>query len=329
MRRSVIFFAVLVLSSPAFGQNHAAPSVPAEQFEIGRRTFFDFGPPFNYYDLFVVRPTVKGTSIERITLTPPVDSCTRQAKVELASGSINGSIAALLGSTNPCAISGKELHRELKRCKHCMGYSGSIVAMEVQCGGRSRLMRSDILDKDMFDPAANTPKHTEWTMQLLRRLDEAVGPGVMAKPMFPVSAQDQSSPQNADSSILEDLSSGKYDALFQGAPDKPSDLYPATRINPPTPTIRLLSSTPVEPTVFVAPKYPPIAKLAHVEGSVSLNMFVDSSGNVTSLSFESGSPLLQSTVKNASDGWKFPEGSAAGEIHAVIEFSLHCLPPPK
>ena len=328
MRRSVMFCAVLVLSSATFGQANGAISAPPDQFEIGRHTFFDFGPPSDYYELFVVHPTVNGTSIERITLTPPVDSCTRQAKLEVASASINESIAALLGSTNPCAIPEKELRRELKRCKKCGGYSGAIVAMQVECGGQSRVIRSDILDKDLFDPAASTPKHTQWTMQMLRRLDEAVGPGVMAKPMFSVGEEEPSSPHDTDSAILESLSSGRYDELFQGAPDKPSDLYRSARIQPPTPSVRLVSSTPVEPKVFVAPNYPPIAKLAHVEGSVSFNMRVDSAGNVTNLSFESGSPFLQSAVKSASDGWKFPEDSVAREVHAVIEFSLNYRKPP-
>jgi outer membrane biosynthesis protein TonB len=152
---------------------------------------------------------------------------------------------------------------------------------------------------------------------------------VMAKPMFPVSEEDQSSPRDADSPVLENLSSGKYDELFEGAPDKPSGLYHSAQIHAPTPSIRLLSSTPVEPRVFAEPKYPPIAKLAHIEGSVSFNVLVDSAGSVMNLSFESGSPLLQSAVKNASDGWKFPEDFATREIHAVIEFSLPCLPPPK
>ncbi len=260
MRCGVSLCALFISCSAAFGQTHGAALAQPDRFEIGLQTFFDFGPPFNYYELFVVRPTTSGASIERITLTPPVDSCTRQAKVEVASASINDSIAKLLGFTNPCAIPAKELRRELKRCKHCRGYSGANVAMQVECGGQTRVIRSDILDKDMFDPTANTPKHTQWTMQILRRLDEAVGPGVMAKPMFPVSEQGQTSPQDADSPVLEYLSSGKYDELFHEAPDKPSDLYHADQIHPPLPTIRLVSSTPVEPKVFVEPKYPSLQR---------------------------------------------------------------------
>ncbi len=329
MRFAAILCAFLFSGNAAFGQTHNATLVQPDQFEIGRRTFFDFGPPFNYYELLVVRPTTNGVSIERITLTPPADSCTRQAKIEVASAAVNDSVAALLGSTNPCSIPEKELRHELKRCKNCLVFSGADVAMEFDCGGQTRVIRSDVLDKDMFDPSANTPKQTQWTMQLLRRLDEAVGPGVMAKPMFPVGEGDPPLPKDADSAILEDLGSGKYDVLFAGAPDKPSGLFHAAQIQPPLPTVRLVSSVPVEPTVFVEPRYPLIARVAHVQGSVTFTILVDSAGNVTNVSFDGGPPLLQSSVKNASGSWKFPEDSASHEVHAVIEFLLNCLPQPK
>lgn len=220
------------------------------------------------------------------------------------------------------------MHRELKRCKNCLVFSGADVAIEVECGSQTRVIRSDILDKDMFDHSANTPKHTPCTMQLWRRLDEAVGPGVMARPMFPMGEGDQLLPQDADPTTLESLRSDKYDGLCRGAPDKPSDLYHFVQVHPPTPAIRLVSSTPVEPNAFVAPKYPLIAKLAHVEGSVSFTMLVDSTGSVRNLSFGGGPLLLPSAVKNTSSSWKLPETSVR-EVHAVIEFSLNCLPQSK
>ncbi len=71
MRCSVTVCAVLFLCCPAMCQDRSAAVQPG-QFEIGRHTFFDFGPPFNFYEIFIVRPSATGTSVERITLTPPV-----------------------------------------------------------------------------------------------------------------------------------------------------------------------------------------------------------------------------------------------------------------
>lgn len=293
-------------------------------FEIGRYTFVDFGPPFSFYEVFVVRPTATGASIERITLTPAGDECISPAKLETAAGSISEPPVALLGSTNPCDIPEQSLRRELKRCKNCLLFSGANVVMRVQCGNQIRLIRSDILDRDMFDPAANTPEHTSWTMRLLQRLDQAVGPGVMDKPMIPIPEREEQPAIDSESVTLRDLREGKYDRLFQGAPHKTTDLYVAAQTRPPSPSVRLLSSVPLAPEVFVQPEYPPLARMARVEGVVSFNIEIDTNGDTTNLGFESGHPLLREAVKKAVSGWRFPKDAPSRQIEATIEFTLNC-----
>jgi hypothetical protein len=61
--------------------------------------------------------------------------------------------------------------------------------MAVQCGDQTRLIRMDILDRDMFDPAPKTPGHTSWTMTLMGRLDQTVGHSVMEPPVFALAEQ--------------------------------------------------------------------------------------------------------------------------------------------
>ena len=130
------------------------------RFVIARHTFVDFGPPLDFYELFIARSAATGTSIERISVTPPADVCFAPAKTEVASAALSEPPAELLGSTNPCTIPEKELQRELKRCKNCLVFSGAKVVMQVQCGTQARLIRSDILDRDMFDASSqNAPVH--------------------------------------------------------------------------------------------------------------------------------------------------------------------------
>ena len=327
MRCGVLICAVFIAYSPASSQESRLSPAQPNQFEIGRRTFFDFGPPFDFYEVFLVRPTSGGSSIERITLTPAGDECVAPAKIEIASASLSESPATLLGSTNLCKIPEKTLGRELKRCKNCLVFSGAEVVMQVQCGTHSRLIRSNILDKDMFDPAAHTPKHTSWTMQLLERLDTAVGPGVMDKPMFPISEKEAHSANKLHSVTLQDLSAGKYDVLFQGAPNKPSDLYRAAQNPPPPPSVRLMDSAPIAPENFVAPGYPPLARLAHVEGVLSFTVEIDANGGTGILVFQSGHPLLREAVKKAVSGWKFRQDASIQQIKATIEFTLNCSRP--
>src|SRR5271157_5127921 len=84
--------AVLVLCSSAVAQEPGVNSNQPSEFEIARRTLFDFGPPFDYYELFLVRPAANGSLVERIILTPPSDSCSASAKLETASKSLSESV---------------------------------------------------------------------------------------------------------------------------------------------------------------------------------------------------------------------------------------------
>jgi hypothetical protein len=292
--------------------------------KIGRLTFFDFGPPFDFYDIYLVRPAASGTSIERITLTPPGHACIQPAKVEIAKATIRESIPQLLAGTNPCMIPEKELRRELKRCKKCLVFSGADVDMRVQCGTQTRIIRADILDRDLYDPAPQTPEHTSWTMQLLYHINQAVGPDVMDKPVFQVSEQEENSIANLNSDSLRDVASGKYDVLFPRMRHKPSDLYRFAQNPPPAPTVRLLSSSPIRPEAFVAPKYPPIAKTARIEGTIAFKAEIDVNGNVTNIAFESGPQMLFDATKQAVSDWKFAKQSAAQQIQAALEFKLNC-----
>lgn len=316
--------AALVLCGSALAQEPRLNSKKPTEFEIARRTFFDFGPPFDYYELFLVRPTASGSSVERIILTPPGAPCMASAKVETVSKPLSESVEALLGRSNPCDIPENELRRELKRCKNCLVFSGATVVMQVQCGTRTRLIRAEILDKDMFDRTPSTPEHTSWTMALLSRLDQAVGPGVMEKPMFALPDQEKSTSPLEISEALRDLAAGKYDALFSGAPDKPSDLYRAAQIIPPAPSVRLVSSLPLVPALFVAPQYPPLARLTRTEGIVSFYMEIDADGEAEDLVLISGHPLLWPAVKDAVSKWRFPKDAAGQKVQAAVDFALNC-----
>lgn len=316
---------LLILCSPARAQRVQPSTAPPGRFEIGRRTFFDFGPPFDFYELFIVRPAESATYIERITLTPASDECIAPAKFETASASLNQPISAVLGA-NPCAIPEKDLRRELRRCKKCMVSSGANITMQVNCGIQTRLIRADVLDRDMFDSAAKTPEHTAWTMQLLERLDQAVGPGVMNKPILSVPEKSPPLTIGSRSATEQELGAGRYDALFPGAAEKVSELYHASQTPPSRPAIELVRSIPVVPKEFVAPEYPPLAKMTHAHGLVSFSVDVDDQGAASNLIFESGSALFYGAVRNAVTQWQFPSDAFGVQIHAAIGFGLGCPP---
>jgi outer membrane biosynthesis protein TonB len=175
----------------------------------------------------------------------------------------------------------------------------------------------------MFDPAANTPEHTSWTKRLLARLNQAIGPGVMERPIFPMSGP-ESSAALGNSETLADVGSGKYDNLFQGAPDKPSDLYRAAQKRPPIPTVQLISISPIRPEVFAEPDYPPLARLAHIEGVVVFKADIEPNGHPANFMVESGHPMLRGVVENAVSMWQFPKVGANQKVRGTIEFKTNC-----
>ena len=233
---------------------------------MGRRTFFDFGPPFEFYEIFSVRAGNNGALIDRIQVTPPGDVCTQPATVQVATSPTSESIAELLGGTNPCTIPEKELRRELKRCKTCLTFSGADVVMQVQCGGQSRRIRMDILDRDMFHSHSVTPEHTSCTVTLLERLDRALGTTIMDRPAFTLAEPPPQPIEPPSGPLLDDLERGKFDALFDRGSHAPSELFRQSRNPSPCPSVELVNSSPFRPTRYELPKYPPLARAAHIRG---------------------------------------------------------------
>jgi TonB family protein len=323
MKGSAIGLFVLFCGCNTFAQNGQTVSSPPDQFLVARHTFFDFGPPTDFYEIISVRGTGSGTAIERVTLTPAGDACIQTPTVATVSSAIPDTMSIVLEGRNLCAIPEKALRKELKRRKQGLVFSGAEISMHVQCGGKERVIRADVLDRDMFDSKAATPENTSWTMRLLMRLDKAFPSGVWDRPMFGDSTEPtKGAAPNADTARA--LQSGEYDHLFVGAPDRVSDLYRASQIPPPAPRVRILSSEPFQPNELILPGYPPIARLARIEGAVVVTFHVDANGGVTDTQFESGHPMLRPTVTNAVGQWKFPREAADHQVKATLDFKTNC-----
>ncbi len=322
---TVVLFgaAVAFICLPAAPQTRNAPASQPGNFVMGRRTFFDFGPPFEFYEIFSVHSGNKGAVVERIQVTPPGDVCTQPATVQVATSSTSESVAELLGGTNPCTIPEKELRRELKRCKTCLTFSGADVVMQVQCGGQSRRIRMDILDRDMFDSHPVTPEHTSWTMTLLQRLDRALGATIMDRPAFTLAAPPPpTTPPSGP--LLDDLESGKFDGLFDRGSHTPSELFRQAKNPPPGPSVQLVSSSPFRPTQYELPQYPPLARAAHVSGQVTFKLLVRADGHTSAPTSLGGNPLLQKFVAANAGDWTFPIEAAGQDVQVAVEFKMNC-----
>jgi TonB family protein len=307
---------------PSFSQSPAPDRL--QELVIGRDTFFDFGPPFHYLDVYVVRRTDAGSTIERISLTPEANKCYAPAKMQYVEKSSSLSIEEILLGKDPCQIPEKKLRKEAKKQRRGMGFSGANMVLQVKCGTQIRTLRTGVGDKDWFDKKPDTPESTSWTMQLLGNLDKVAGPTVMEKPIFTVDNTVADSPLPSDLLTLQNLSSGKYDQLFPGTTLKASEIYNASLLKPPPPTVQLTDCSPAKPTTFTLPAYPKLPQIANHEGWARIHLIVDLQGNVSGFSVYEGSKLFEGAVRDAVKNWKFPPGYESKEVTVSFDFKLNC-----
>jgi hypothetical protein len=291
---------------------------------IARNSFIDVGPPFNYYDLTFLRSEGEKTDVERISLTPPADTCYPRAEIRVAHLSLDEPLSHVLEGMNPCTIPEKELKAELKRRNKGLVFSGMNVSMQVECTGGARIIHADILDRDIFDEHPTTPRYTAWSRALFEKLDQVTGDHPWDKPIFPVSEAAPTAVPTTQSRAMQAIADGEFDQIFSDAPDRPSVLYHLAQNIPRQPFIELTSSEPVRPTAYVDPIYPPIAKAARVHGTVEFHLTVGTNGAATETAIDSGPVMLRQAVSNAMAQWQFSTDDSGKVVHGSIRLGLNC-----
>lgn len=313
----------LALACNLFAAQSPRSGLPS-RLTIARHTFFDFGPPNDFYEIIEVVQSASGLSVQRALVTPPGIACVQPAEIELSSGILHESMDELLQSKNPCPIPESELRRERQRCKKCLVFSGVDVTMQVSCAGKDLQIRTDIRDWDLFDSKPGTPKNTSWSMAVLQKLDSALGPGVMDKPMFPLGTEHPEASARGD--LIDQIVNGSFDSLFGSQTKVSAIAQDAVKGPPPPSTIQVESVSPIAAITPELPQYPPIAKIAHVEGLVEATFDVGRDGVVRNISFVSEPRLqmLQPAVSDSISKWKFPESAWGKSGKASVRFQLNC-----
>ncbi len=318
-----ISLAVLAILPPSItGAQGTQPGFPS-QVLLARHMYFDFGPPFDFYEILSLKDEGSSTRVERILVTPAGNACIQPPTVETNVAKISESLFQVMQGKNPCDIPEKALRRELKRCKHCLHFSGVNITLSVSCRNGDRQIRADILDRDLFDRSAKTPQDTSWTTAVLGQVDGSLGSSVMEKPAFSLGDPKANPLHPADSVMLESLENGGYDGLFNSG-KKISEIYRESLQTSRLPSVELLGMTPAIPVSAEPPPYPPIARAARVEGEVSISFDVSPSGKVDRLSFVSGPEMLRGTVSNTASRWQFPKSVDAHHEEVKISFRLNC-----
>jgi TonB family protein len=313
------------------GQEAAQPT-ESSGFVVGVDTYFDFGPPNNYYEIFIVIPAQHGTKVQRFILRPLAHKCYAPEEVAYVEKTSTLSVKDLLAGVDPCKIREKDLKKEQKRKKGELNFSGANVSLQLSCAGETRTIQTSVLERDWFLASPGTPRNTSWTVELLDKLRSLTGPGVLDQPMFPPKSYTRA-PVSADPLSLENLSSGKYDSLFPDPEEKASEIYRGSLVPPPQPTVKLISGTPLEPVHFTLPAYPSLPWMIGHEGEPSVVVRLDPRGNVSSVVMFTGYALFEAAIRDAVKDWIFPPAPPSTEIldpprDVTLRFSfqLNCKP---
>lgn len=330
MRTLLVLCLAALVSGSCSAKKHKSNEPFPTEMVIGRDSFIDIGPPFNYYDLTLLRSDGERTEVERLSLTPPSDSCYPRVEIKSFQLVLHESLSSLLHATNPCSIPEKAVRAELKRRRKGLSvFSGMDVTIQVQCGKGPRLIRADILDRDIFGEHPNTPRYTAWSQALFEKVDQATGDRPWETPLFPVADSSAPAPPLATSKFVTDIAAGNYDAIFGQGLDRPSILYRLAQNPPRQPIIELTESDPVRPVTFVSPVYPPIAKVAHVHGNVAFHLIVGENGSPQNVAVDSGPKMLWQATADAIAKWEFAQGESGKTVHGSVRFGLDCTPDSK
>jgi hypothetical protein len=324
MRRNIVLSFTLLISGTCVAQKQKNPEKFPAEVVIARDSFIDVGPPFNYYDLTFLRSQGENTDVERVSLTPPADACYPRAEIEVAHILLKEPLSNLLENVNPCTIPEKALKAELKRRNKGSVFSGMTVSIQIQCSAKTRILRADILDRDIFEEQPNTPHYTSWSRAIFEKLDKATGQSPWDKPVFAVSDTATPAAPGVPSAALQAIGEGRYDAIFGDVPDRPSTLYRLTQNPPRLPFIELTKSDPVRPSIYVDPIFPPIAKAARVHGTVDFRLVIGSDGAAKDIAIDSGPKMLWQTTSDAIAKWKFAADDSGKAVQGSIRFGLNC-----
>ena len=192
------------------------------------------------------------------------------------------------------------------------------------------MIRMDILDKDMFDPHAETPKNTSWTMGLMSRLDGALGSdNIMDKPIFQTTVPPAPSASANASKLVAGVEAGDFDSLFPPGGDKASVIAQRVRIKPIPPFVGIVGDIVPKPLNVTLPLYPPIARVAHVEGVVKATFTISSDGTASDVKIVDGPPMLRLGVENAVKTWRFNAEQSGRVVEAALQFKLNCSASPR
>jgi len=206
-----------------------------------------------------------------------------------------------------------------------------------QCGSSSVVLQLPIAEKVNLDRLGQT--HPEIT-RLWGMASEILYKAFGSKDIFhDNSEEDNLVLQRAGNKFVPELISGRYDlglraavkgnvgtwrsASFRSLLDGYRGPISATIANA---APQLLNAQAYRFSQFVAPKYPPLAMQARIQGKVELQLTLEpATGEVLGAWAISGHPLLKPSAVDAAKQWRFsPNSFDSDTVNVSLDFTLRC-----
>ena len=75
---------------------------------------------------------------------------------------------------------------------------------------------------------------------------------------------------------------------------------------------------------MIRPEYPPMAKMAHIRGTVRLSAIIDANGRIIELKVVEGHPILAAAARAAVEKWRYSPTFYNGEaVEVATEIIVH------
>ncbi len=288
------------------------PRTPASLYIVSL-SFSNFGPAF-YYRVIELSPD-GADSIVRYTRVANVNLYCPRMVVHSTEARLRGiALRTIVQGPNPCGVRPSRLGALLREYHQKASTFETIsFGIVARCGGATVKLGLPIMESLDFDGLKRAHPEVAALWDLAETIDtKAFG----AKDIFATSTpEDDHKLQIAGQAIVAELISGKYDAglavaahgnvgrwrhpTFRDVLDNykgPVSTAEARTDYIPT----LLRSGAYRFAQYVAPKYPPLAKAARIEGKVTLDLARDpATGNVLSAKPIAGHPVLVPSAVDA------------------------------
>ncbi len=309
------------------------------EFYIVSESFSDNGALF-YYRWIDVTPDGAGSLVRYARIAPFSPYCLRTI-VQAAEAKVpNVSPAQLVKNNNPCDIKPSALHAALGKYAQTGGVFETIgFGIRASCGNSSVSLPLPIPEKvnRTLMQRAHPAMVRLWDLPS-EITDRAFGPNDI---FHGRTGEDELALERAGEQLVPELISGRFDAGLAAAVEggvgsghSPSFKSLLETYRGPVSVAEananfvpiLLNAKAYRFDRFVAPKYPPLAMQAQIEGKVELQITLDrATGIVKSASAISGHSLLKPPAIAVAQQWRFSPNSAEAESLVVtLDFAPRC-----